>query len=52
MVIIIRILNHTIYNLSLKEYNFVCAGLIERWPMLKDKDVNPDEVSDKHYISG
>ena len=52
VIIIIRILDHKIYDPSSGEYNFLCAGLIERWPMLKDEDVNPDEESDVHYVSG
>ena len=51
VIIIFRILDHKIYNPSSGDYNFVCAGLIERWPILKDEDVNPEE-SDFHYLSG
>ena len=52
IIIVIRILDHKIYDPSSGEYNFLCAELIERWPMLKDEDVNPDEESDVHYVSG
>ena len=44
--------HHKIYNPSSGDYNFVCAGLIETWPILKDEDVNPEEESDVHYVSG
>ena len=50
--VIIRILHYKIYKPSLGEYNFVCAELIEKWPMLKDEDVNSEEESDVHYVSG